>query len=119
MTNAKILGINGENNVINHLKREGYTILETNWRFSHKEIDIIALKGDILCIVEVKTRSSKFSSPKDAVTISKQKNLISAANEYVMQKEIDYEVRFDVAEVIFQNGNYEINYIEDAFIPLY
>jgi len=118
MTNNINIGLNGERLVINYLKKEGYSILENNWRFIHKEIDIIALKSNILCIVEVKSRSSDYTSPKDAVTMKKQKNLITAANQYIVQKGLDYDVRFDVAEVFFSDKSFKINYIEDAFVPL-
>ena len=118
MVNIDNLGINGEKEVVKYLISNTYEILEKNWRFIHKEIDIIAFKDNYVCIVEVKTRSTNFSSPKDAVTLSKQRNLIHAANAYIEQNELDYEVRFDVAEVFFENNNYRINYIEDAYIPL-
>ena len=116
--NYKNIGMKGENEVVKFLKEKNYIILNQNWRFKHKEIDIIALKNNILCIVEVKTRSTNYTSPKDAVTKAKQRNLIIATNAYVEQKELDFEVRFDVAEVFLENKTYRINYIENAYIPL-
>ena len=118
MMNEENIGIKGEELVVKFLKNDSYSILEQNWRFKHKEVDIIALKNNVLCIVEVKTRSTNYTSPKDAVTKAKQRNLIIAANAYIEQKELDFEVRFDVAEVFLENNNYRINYIEDAYIPL-
>ena len=115
--NNKDFGTKGEVLAIKFLKDKGYSILEVNWRFKHKEIDIIAFNEECLCIVEVKTRSSSYISPKDAVTKKKQKNLIVAANEYVMQKSIDNDVRFDIVEIIIEDNNRIINHIEDAFIP--
>ena len=118
MARVENIGMNGEKEVVSFLIKNAYKILSTNWRFKHKEIDIIAVKDGLLCVVEVKTRSTNYTSPKDAVTKAKQRNLIIAANAYIDQKELDYEVRFDVAEVFLENNNYRINYIEGAFIPL-
>jgi len=118
MTNVENLGVKGEKEVVKFLIKNNYKILEQNWRFKHKEVDIIAVKKGLICIVEVKTRSSDYTLAKDAVTKAKQRNLIIAANAYIEQKKIDNEVRFDVAEVYLEKSNYRINYIEDAFIPL-
>jgi putative endonuclease len=80
------------------------------------EIDIIAQKGDTLAVVEVKTRSSlDFGLPQDFVKPKKIQLLVKAINEYVVQNDIDAEVRFDIISV-FKNGNaFEIEHLEDAF----
>jgi len=52
------LGKEGEKAAVDFLQHNGYEILETNWTFQKAEVDIIAQKGNILAIVEVKTRSS-------------------------------------------------------------
>ena len=117
MINSKELGIIGEEEAIKFLRIKGYNILEKNWRYSHKEIDIIAQYEDIICIIEVKTRSSNYIKPSDAVTKKKQKHLIFAANEYSSKLNIEHEIRFDIIEVIYSNNTYSINYIKDAFYP--
>lgn len=62
------LGKLGEELAVDFLKKEGYTILATNWIFQKAEIDILAQKEDILAVVEVKTRSSiEFGLPQDFV----------------------------------------------------
>ena len=62
-------GIEGEDKAANYLIREGYTILDRNWRSGHKELDIVAEKDGTLVVAEVKTRtSSKYGNPEDAVT---------------------------------------------------
>ena len=52
------IGKNGEDLAVEYLVNKGYKILERNWRSGHKEIDIIAMDGDTLVVVEVKCRSS-------------------------------------------------------------
>lgn len=68
MINTKNLGTIGEKEAVKYLINKGYCILEINWRYLHKEIDIIAKTNNIICIIEVKTRSSNFTKPSDAVT---------------------------------------------------
>jgi len=111
-------GKQGEAIALNHLRQNGYTILETNWQSGHKEIDIIAQKDDQLVIVEVKARKTAFfGEPEEFVTKSKQKMLIAAANHYLLKNDLDLEVRFDIISVLFKGDNYRVNHIEDAFYP--
>jgi len=111
-------GKKGEAIALEHLVRNGYKILETNWQSSHKEIDIIAQKEDQLVIVEVKARKTAFfGEPEEFVTKSKQKLLIGAANHYLLKHNLDLEVRFDIISVLFKGENYRVNHIEDAFYP--
>jgi len=112
------LGLKGEEIAANYLAAKGYEIIERNWRFAKDEIDVIAKHQDFLVMVEVKTRSSSFfGNPEEAVDEQKQRFLIRAANEYVLQKEIDLEVRFDIFSIVIESGKQTINHIEDAFYP--
>ncbi len=113
------LGKKGEQIALDYLTAKDYKILERNWYFKKKEIDIIAEKNDFLVIVEVKSRSVGFQeNPRDAVNMKKQRFLIQAANAYVNKYNIDLEVRFDIITVVFLNDQeYEIGHIDDAFYP--
>lgn len=111
-------GKKGEAIALEHLVRNGYKIIETNWQSGHKEVDIIARKGDQLVIIEVKARKTAFfGEPEEFVTKSKQKLLIAAANHYVEKHNLDLEVRFDIISVLFKGEKYQVNHIEDAFYP--
>ena len=100
-----------------YLTKKGYRILERNWHSGHKEIDIIALEGDTLVAVEVKTRKSDdYGEPDIAVGVMKQRMLIWAADAYVRYKQLDVDVRFDIISIIFADGDQRIEHIEDAFI---
>lgn len=108
----------GEQHAVDHLIKKGYKILELNWQFKHKEIDIIASDGKNLVIVEVKARTAPYlTEPEDAVTLKKQKFLILAANEYIQIKNIEIETRFDIITVVFTGKTVLIEHIEDAFSP--
>jgi putative endonuclease len=112
------LGKAGEQIATLHFKSNGYKVLETNWRRGHLEVDIIAQKEDTLVIAEVKTRSTNFfGEPEEFVTRNKQSNLIKAANAYVLQHNLDVEVRFDIISILFNGPNHKIHHIEDAFYP--
>ena len=111
------LGKIGEELAINYLINKGYQILERNWHSGHKEIDIIALDGDTLVAIEVKTRKSNtFGDPDIAVGVMKQKMLIWAADAYVRYKNLEVDIRFDILSIVFTDQGPEIEHIEDAFI---
>lgn len=111
------LGKLGEELAINHLISKGYRILDRNWRSGHKEIDIIAMDGNTLVAVEVKTRKSNtFGDPDIAVGVMKQRMLIWAADAYVRYKNLNLDVRFDIISIVFTDTENKIEHIEDAFI---
>ena len=110
------LGKLGEELAVAFLEENGYEILEVNWFFDKAEIDIIAQKGTILAVVEVKTRSSlEFGLPQEFVKPKKIQLLVKAINEYVTQKDLDTEVRFDIIAIHKENSEFVIEHIEDAF----
>ncbi|MCX6257192.1 MAG: YraN family protein [Bacteroidia bacterium] len=113
------LGRKGEEMALEHLKKNGYEILATNWQFKHLELDIVAQKDKTLVIVEVKTRSSDyFEQPADTVNRKKQKLIIEATNGYIEQFDLDMEVRFDIISIYFYGKRVKLEHIEDAFYPL-
>ena len=116
----KSIGDIGENYAERYLKRKRYKVLERNFKNKLGEIDIICSKGDFLCFVEVKSRSSlNFGSPIDAVNYHKQKRIINGAKYYIMKNKISkMNIRFDVIEV-FMNKDHKpvsLNHIENAFL---
>ena len=108
-------GIEGEDKAANYLIKEGYTILDRNWKSGRKELDIVAEKDGTLVVVEVKSRkSNQYGNPEDAVTRSKVRNIVLAADAYIRFNRIDLPVRFDIISVLSSSGDV-INHIEDAF----
>lgn len=111
-------GSRGEKIAVDFLVSKGYKILHTNWHWIHKELDIVALLNETLVVVEVKTRQSNFwEEPKDAVNRKKQRNIIGAADAYVNRYNLNYEVQFDIVSIVWNNGSYTIEHLEDAFYP--
>ena len=110
------LGKFGEELAVEYLLEKNYIILENNWRYQKGEVDIIAQKGNVLASVEVKTRSTKeFGDPQDFVKPKKIKLLVTAMNEYVIQKDLDVEVRFDIIAITKTQSDFDIEHLEDAF----
>ena len=109
-------GSQGEVLAQNLLTEKGYKILNTNWRYGHNEIDIIAQKDDIIVFVEVKTRSTTvFGEPESFVTREKQKAYIRLANHYIQQYNKTEEARFDIISMVINKYKKEIKHIEGAF----
>jgi putative endonuclease len=119
MANHNKLGEKGEEIAVGFLQEKGYKILERNWRFKKNEIDIIALKEELLVIVEVKTRSTLFvENLAEIVTRKKQKTLITAADAYMGKKDLKNEVRFDIIFIVVREDNYSLQHIEEAFTTI-
>lgn len=113
------LGKLGETIATDYLMQKGFQILEKNWRSGRAEIDIITLFKNMIVFVEVKTRSyTQFGFPEQSVNSSKQKLMVKAAGDYLYQKNIDLELRFDILSLIKNADNtFEITHFEDAFFP--
>lgn len=118
MASHNKLGIEGENLAENWLKEKGYEILHRNWRHSHYEIDIVALKNKMLHIVEVKTRwSSRFGFPEDSVTKKKFKNLQKAADEFLFLNPGYKWIQYCILSItLHKNKEPEYFLIEDVFL---
>ena len=110
------LGKLGEELAVDFLKKNGYEILETNWTFQKAEVDIIALKAEVLAVVEVKTRSSlDYGLPQDFVKPKKIQLLVKAVDAYVTLNEIDVNVRFDIIAIQKEKESFAIEHLTDAF----
>lgn len=113
----------GEEEAEKFLKEAGYEIIEKNFQKRGGEIDLIALKGETVHFVEVKTRKSssivRFGLPQEAVTASKRKKIIRTALLYIGENgdERNISWQFDVISIVCpQKGvETEISLIENAF----
>ncbi|MGH1518551.1 YraN family protein [Chryseobacterium sp. JK1] len=117
MAHHNEFGIIAEDLAVKHLKQNGYTILVRNFRFQKAEIDIIAEKDNLIIVVEVKARSTDFFIlPQEAVTKTKIRSIVSAANHYLEKFNRNNEVRFDIISVLpDKNKTLIIDHIKDAF----
>ena len=112
-------GHRGEALAAKQMEKMGYEILKRNYYALKGEIDIIAKKDNYIVFTEVKYRQSEeMGTPAEAVDYKKQQNIIRAAKVYMAENcllEEGYDFRFDVAEVLTQDGKNYFRYTEDAF----
>ena len=98
-------GKRGEKIAKKLLKELGSYVLCTNYLGPRGEIDLVAMDGDVICFVEVKTRKPRATSrPADAITAKKKWAIVQTAQHYLKQlndPRISY--RFDVIEVVMTN----------------
>lgn len=112
------LGKVGEDAAVAYLENKGYIIRHRNWRKGHFELDIVAVKGNELVIVEVKTRrNTEFSQPENAVNLPKIRRTVRAADTYIKLFQIDLSARFDIITVVGDKGNFKIEHLVEAFYP--
>lgn len=117
MADHNEFGKMAEDLAVDFLVKNQYKILVRNFRYLKAEVDIIAEFGNQIVVVEVKARATDaFLEPQEAVNKKKIKLLISAANYFIEEHNIDKEVRFDIISVLpNQQKTLEIHHIMDAF----
>lgn len=115
------VGLAGEDAAFFHLLRNGYTVVARRWSAGNLpgDVDLIAWKGDLLCIVEVKTRSAHTITPAEAAVDEHKRHILRRlARAYMRQiPQVEApEVRFDVMSVyLLSEGKPEILHFESAF----
>lgn len=121
--NAKEYGRRAEQAAAELLAGKGFVIRDRNWSPSggHVELDIVAQRGTVLAFVEVKARADGYVDPVYAVNAAKMARVCRAANAYVQAlppRERDVlEPRFDVIAIVGDDPHWQIEHLEDAFIP--
>lgn len=120
MSSTRETGNEGERLALEYLRNNGYTILETQWRWGRNEVDLIARKDAIVCFIEVKLRRSNWAGePWESVNRSKQKAIVRAANGYLGHHvDFDAEARFDIVSILLHAHGPEIEHIEGAFYAM-
>lgn len=93
------LGKRGEEKVAGYLQERGMVILERNWRYKHLELDFVCMDGNVIVVVEVKTRYQKEEYPAELLDYRKRRNLQLAATAYITRLRLDLELRFDLVVV--------------------
>ena len=110
-------GESGESIAVKFLKKNGYQIIEQNYRCKLGEIDIIARDGRVLAFIEVKARrTGDFGGPKRAVTPRKQRKISMVALKYLKETEqMEKKARFDVVAIRLLPGDPDVEIIKNAF----
>ncbi len=117
-------GDRAERLALSFLQAKGYRLLEKNWRYSHLELDLIMIEPlfpePIIHIVEVRSLNYPFvRRPFMTVDMKKQQKIVKATCKYLQKSKIKYEVKFDIVSIVFYDNNNSIEFIENAFFPLW
>lgn len=118
MNDALDTGRNGENLAADYYRSRGFDVLAVNWRHSYYEIDLVAAKGPILHIVEVKTRrGADFGFPEEAIGHKKLYNLMKAGVRYQSENPRWRRIQYDVLSIRLHKGAPpEYFLIEDVYV---
>ncbi|HLX76842.1 MAG TPA: YraN family protein [Terriglobales bacterium] len=114
------VGIRGEEEAYFYLRRLGYVMVARNWRSPRRrgEIDLVGWDGDVLCFVEVKSRTTRDVKPAEAaVDAAKQDELGGMAREYLRHVAGAPSWRFDVLSIYFDQpgASPQITLFKNAF----
>ena len=117
LNNRQQFGKESESLAVRYLRKNGYKILEQNYRNKIGEIDVIAEEKGTLVFIEVKARKTHlFGNPKWAVTPKKQRKISMVALYYLKAtKQIHVKARFDVVALSSAKDNPQIEIIKNAF----
>ena len=118
MTRERLeLGELGEGLAFEKIKRLGYRNIIRNYRCALGEVDPVAMDGDVLVFIEIKTRRGRsLGFAKEAVNARKQKQVSKVALTYMKTNNCcDVSARFDVVAVSVGRGSPQIEVIKNAF----
>jgi putative endonuclease len=107
ITASHRVGRRGELDAYFFLRKRGYIMVATNFRSPrrHGEIDLIGWDGEVLCFIEVKTRSARNGTPAEsAVDKKKRRDVIAMAREYLGSLPPKCPWRFDLVTVHYESG---------------
>ncbi|MBF6628157.1 MAG: YraN family protein [Proteiniphilum sp.] len=111
------LGWKGEDAAVKFLESKGHRIIERNWTFLGYEVDVVTEHDEYIVFVEVKTRASaEWGNPEDFVGKQRMRRMIAAANHYLIMHRIDKPARFDIVSILWNDRQFELEHIEDAFM---
>jgi putative endonuclease len=113
----QLVGIQGEDRAVAELERRGYAVLARRYRTRHGEIDIVARDGETIVFVEVKAKeSAEFGTGAEAVTLRKQRRVISMAVDYLARNRLTSSpCRFDVVAIDGVGEEATLTYYRGAF----
>lgn len=97
-------GTHGEEDAYFHLRKLGYVMVARNFRSPRcrGEIDLIGWDADVLCFIEVKTRTSRdVKTPEAAVDRHKRREVAQVAREYLRRLPPSCQWRFDIVSVYY------------------
>jgi putative endonuclease len=120
-TQAQALGALGERIAARWLARDGWQVVDRRWRSGRRDLDVVAIRDNVVAFVEVKTRRSTWSGqPVEAVNWRKQRELTRSAQAWMDQRGVLVApaaavYRFDVVGVVASRERVAVRHIAGAF----
>ena len=109
-------GTAAEDLALHYLEVRGLVLVTRNFRCRTGELDLIMRDGEQLVFVEVRSRrNSRYGTPAESVTRTKQQRLLRAAAFYLQRQHLDLPCRFDVVAILEPSGEPQVEWIRDAF----
>ncbi|MCS6822550.1 MAG: YraN family protein [Microscillaceae bacterium] len=116
MGKTQELGQEGERLATLFLQNNGYQILAKNFQYQRAEIDLIALKNELLIFIEVRLRTStNFGFPEQTISPKKIQAIRKAAEQYIIATNWHKDIRFDVIAIHYENQQPIITHLQDVF----
>ncbi|MEG0517842.1 MAG: YraN family protein [Bacteroidales bacterium] len=114
------VGKRGEDLALAYVLQMGLKFVARNWHYGHAELDLVAEDHSFIHFIEVRTLvyPNKIE-PFETINTFKQRHIIKAARAFVAKYGINKEVVFDVVSVVLNGENYKLEYIKNAFTPLW
>jgi len=102
----QIVGRKGESIAAEYLEKQGYIVLERNFRTPYGEIDLICKQANVIIFVEVKSRTNRSLGPPEiSITSRKAEHLRCAAEHFIQQHtELTNDWRIDAVTILIRPG---------------
>ena len=113
----RALGREGEALAEAFLVGQGFEVLDRNHATRRGEVDLICREGDVICFVEVRSRSDeRHGSPLETVGPAKARRVVAAATDWAWRHgKLEAALRFDVVSVLRGDGGPRLELVRDAF----
>ena len=116
-SDRRALGREAEELAAAFLRERGFEVLDRNHAVRRGEVDLVCREGDVLCFVEVRSRTSDAQGgPEETVGRTKARRVVAAATDWAMKNGgLDRAIRFDVVAVTFAEAGARIEHFRAAF----
>lgn len=116
--NTTEIGKRGEQIAADYLVGQGYAIIGRNVVIARREVDILAMQGNKIVVVEVKTRKDDHTDDDFAIDRDKIWRLSRAADIYINSNNLPHEARIDAITILVHaDGSHTLNHLEDITLP--
>ena len=114
------LGRRSEDLACAFLRAHGWQILDRNYRFGHKEIDIIARRAGTVAFVEVKARAGEgWGHALESITWSKRREIAHVARAWIgLNPRAGDEFRFDAIAITWRGSSHFLEHVENAWMRI-